>query len=111
MQVVEGLYHAAGVETCRGVVKVAPVSVYMLLVALHMFVFLSPQYSPQLATEARIHQHVKIFAIFECFIEFDYEVTVGFFHYLFLCNLFRIFIMFATSFVSTTVQIFVKIII
>lgn len=61
VEVVKGLHHAGGVETCGSVVKVAAIS----------------QDGPQFSAQTALHQHVQVFAIFERFEQFHDEVRVG----------------------------------
>ena len=68
MEVVEGLDDAGGVEAGGAVVKVAAV----------------PQDGPELASEARVHEHVEVLSVLEGLVEFDDEVAVGLLHDLLL---------------------------
>ena len=39
-----------------------------------------PQNGPQFATQTRFHQHIKILAIFECFVQFHNKSAIWFLH-------------------------------
>ena len=68
MEVVEGLDDAGGVEAGGAVVEVAAV----------------PEDGPELAAQARVHEHVEVLPVLEGLVELDDEVAVRLLHDLLL---------------------------
>ena len=71
MEIIKGLNNTACVKSGGGVIEIAAIS----------------EDSPQLSAETRVHQHVEVLSVFECFIQLDDEVTVRLLHDFFFCKL------------------------